>query len=72
MDKSHGARFDRGLIQKRSSKLALVLAEKEEKGTEITPETKTKPEIESTKEKIRKTDPEVKKTKKVIKRKNKI
>ncbi len=30
MDKSHGARFDRGLIKKRSSKLLLVLDEKKE------------------------------------------
>lgn len=28
MDKSHGARFDRGLIKKRSSRLLLVLEEK--------------------------------------------
>lgn len=34
MDKSHGARFDRGLIRKRSSKLLLVLKGKEEK-TEV-------------------------------------
>ena len=31
MDKSHGARFDRGLIKKRSSRLSLILTEKEEK-----------------------------------------
>ncbi len=30
MDKSHGARFDRGIIKKRSSKLLLVLDEKKE------------------------------------------
>ena len=29
MDKSHGARFDRGLLKKRSSRLLLVLSEKE-------------------------------------------
>jgi len=35
MDKSHGARFDRGLIKKRSSKLLLILDERESKNTEV-------------------------------------
>lgn len=33
MDKSHGARFDRGLIHKRSAHIFLTLAEKEKNGT---------------------------------------
>ena len=35
MDKSHGARFDRGMIKKRSSKLLLVLDEREAKKVEV-------------------------------------
>ena len=40
MDKSHGARFDRGLIKKRSSKLLLVLDERQPKKTEVINEKK--------------------------------
>ena len=37
MDKSHGARFDRGIIHKKSSRLSLTLTEKqEEKKPEVT------------------------------------
>ena len=39
MDKSHGARFDRGTIKKRSSRLILVLDEREAKKIEETKKT---------------------------------
>lgn len=42
MDKSHGARFDRGLLKKRSSRLLLVLTEKVEEKTEVEPEKEEK------------------------------
>lgn len=73
MDKSHGARFDRGIIKKRTAHLFLTLVEdkKQETASEVKLPEKEKPMNIETKKEEKTIKSKVKKSKKVTEEKKK-